>query len=170
MRYMLKMESIGDFAAKSAARRWVRGREINKRDLFLLQNAQKLKTWVAEIVGIDSKYGFARNFLAGQKDYSEAGGVGNRGVWFYYWLKPGIYEINQRVSVKVARRYFLHVIDHQTSIEITKEEVLKAMNESKEQSAIELKLIEVLADKYQGILEQDGANQVISELKNRQSK
>lgn len=84
MRYVLKMESIGDFAATNAARRWIRGRDINKRDLFLLQNASKLKPWIAEITGTDPKYGFTRDFLTGQKDYSEASGAGNRGVWFYY--------------------------------------------------------------------------------------
>ncbi len=127
MRYALKLESIGDHAGTSAARRWIRGRDINKRDLFLLQHGKRLKPWVAKITGLDGKFGLARDFIDGQKDYSEASGVGNRGVYFYYWLESGLYEVNERVSVKCARRYFLHVGDDATATELTKEQVFECL-------------------------------------------
>ena len=125
MRYVLKLESIADYAAKSAARRWVRGSNVNKRDLFLIRNDSKLRPWVAQISGLDAKYGFARDFITPQRDYSKAEGVGNRGVFLYYWLEPGAYEVNERVSVKCARRYYLIITDSCSSIESTKEEVME---------------------------------------------
>lgn len=131
MRYVLKLESIGEHAVANAKRRWIRGtHRVTNRDQFLIENARKLRPWVARIEGFDGQYGLARDFITGNKDYAAASGKGNWGVFLYYWLAPGIYEVNQRMSVKCARRYFLQVRDHETAEEITKEQVEKWLQEN----------------------------------------
>lgn len=87
----------------------------------------KSKPWVARLLGMDDKFGFKREFVNGQRDYSNASGTGARGIYAYYPLKDGIYEVNERTSWKSVRRYFIRV---QGTIitEISREEVLRCLS------------------------------------------
>lgn len=82
----------------------------------------KSRPWVARITGFDQEYEFARKFLYGRIDYSRASSNGSRGVYLHFYLRPGIYEVNERISWKNVRRYFIRV-DGMTITEITKSEV-----------------------------------------------
>lgn len=121
MRAVLKLECIGDNSAALCrlAQGILRtaGMEENAR-LF----APVPGPWVARITGPDPRFGFAREFLRGQKDYSEANSVGSRGVYLYFALPPGIYEVNDLVSWKRTDRYFCRV-EGEKIYRISKEEV-----------------------------------------------
>lgn len=66
--------------------------------------------WVAEIVGRSKRYGLARRFLDGKKDYAEANSVGSRGVYVYYFLEAGpYYEVSSPVTWRHIDRYFAKV-------------------------------------------------------------
>ena len=65
--------------------------------------------WCARITGMDSRFGFRREFMDGQKDYSQANSVGSRGIYLYYTLPPGVYEVFSRETWQGARRYFIRV-------------------------------------------------------------
>ena len=80
-------------------------------------------TWVAEITGRDARYGYARRFLGGPKDYSESNGIGSRGVYRYFELESGkLYEVKERVSWSRSRRYWCTVNDAGQVVELTDEE------------------------------------------------
>lgn len=86
----------------------------------------KSNCWVARLMGLDERYGFKREFVRGQADWSCAKMTGSRGIFVYYALTTGLYEVNERVSWKHVRRYFIRVEDAQYS-EISKDEVLKCL-------------------------------------------
>lgn len=65
------------------------------------------KPWVARLTGLDPVSGYQREFVQGEIDYREANGIGSRGVYLYFVLDPGIYEVKERVSWKRSRRYFV---------------------------------------------------------------
>jgi len=68
------------------------------------------RPWVAEIIGTDPTYRWARTFLKGNKDYSRANSIGSRGVMVYYRLREGrIYEVNDWMSWSSVDRYFCRV-------------------------------------------------------------
>ena len=117
---VLKLEAIGDhyFAYCKYKKR------INpKYERHVWQMTKRgMRPWVARITGFDDHYEFAREFVNGQKDWSQANGIGSRGVYIYYPLRPGIYEVNDRVSWQRSRRYFIQV-DGLEITEITREEV-----------------------------------------------
>ena len=119
---VLKLEIIGDnyFAYCKFAQRPNPRYERNVHQM----TKKGMRPWVARITGTDPRFGLAREFLQGQKDYSQANSVGSRGVCLYFPLKDGIYEVNERITWKKARRYFIRVEDAQT-IEISREEVEK---------------------------------------------
>lgn len=65
------------------------------------------RPWVAEITGRDPTYGWARQFLRGQKDYSHANSIGSRGIMIYYHLQEGaVYEVNDWAGWSSVDRYF----------------------------------------------------------------
>lgn len=107
MRAVLKLEIIGDnyYAAQKEAPDKARYQGKYERML----SPDKIRPWVARIAGFDHTYRFKREFQRGQKDYSLANSVGSRGVFIYYALKPGVYEIHERLTWKKTRRYFIHV-------------------------------------------------------------
>jgi len=83
----------------------------------------KKQPWVAQIIGKDWQFGFRRNFLRGNIDYSQASGTGKRGVYLWFILEDGmVYEVEHHVSWKNQRRYFCTVKEGQV-IEISKAEV-----------------------------------------------
>jgi hypothetical protein len=85
--------------------------------------------WVAEITGFDSKYKYARSFLAFKKDYSRANSKGSRGIFAEYILEEGkIYEVKQKETWTKIKRYFCIVKDWQI-VEIDEMEVILCLNE-----------------------------------------
>lgn len=82
----------------------------------------KSRPWVARLTGFDATYGYQRSFVTGQIDYSRANGPGSRGVFLHFWLKPGVYEVNERTSWRNVQRRFVRVED-MTITDMTREEV-----------------------------------------------
>lgn len=124
MRAVLRIELIGDdffyyqrTKTKSPEQLWQMSRRLGFNER---------KSWVARITGVDDKFGFKREFLRGTRDYSQANSTGSRGIFCYYPLKPGLYEINERVSWKRVKHWFAKVEDCKI-IEITKDEVIQCL-------------------------------------------
>lgn len=66
--------------------------------------------WVALIRGRPGQY--RREYLRGQKDYSQANSVGSRGVYLTFWLEDGrIYEVFRRLSWSRTSQTFCRVQD-----------------------------------------------------------
>lgn len=87
----------------------------------------KSNPWVARLCGLDDEYGFSREFMHGHRDYSNASGTGARGIFVYYALEPGIYEVNERTSWRHVDRYFIRVTETATVERITHEEVMQCL-------------------------------------------
>lgn len=85
-------------------------------------------SWVARILGLDEQYGFSREFVHGPTDWSAAKTTGSRGAYRYYALTDGIYEVNERLSWKHVRRYFIRVVN-ETITEIDREEAIRCLND-----------------------------------------
>lgn len=86
--------------------------------------------WVAEIVGLDDRYGFSRKFLPYHKDYSKANSVGSRGVMVHYTVEDGpIYEVLSPQTWNWADRYFCRYEDG-AQIRMTKAEVMEWLEKS----------------------------------------
>lgn len=67
---------------------------------------ERPRAWVAKITATCPRYGLAREFMRFKRDYSTANSIGSRGVYQWYELPPGVYEINAPQSWKHADRYF----------------------------------------------------------------
>lgn len=122
MRASLRLEAIGDDAHAA-------GRIAGKRleALGCAQVAPLLswpaRQWCAELTGLDARYGFARRFLPGKKDYARGNGRGSRGVHVYYTLESGhLYEVCAPVSWKHDDRYCCTVTEDGTIVRMTREE------------------------------------------------
>lgn len=127
MKAVLELELIGDnlYEFRRLARRGKILREISvqrNRDLDRLAPT-RLRPWVARLAPSPLAPGFTREFVSYQtKDYSRANSEGSRGVYAYYVLGDGLYEVNQRLNWKNARRYYLKVTG-ETLTEIGRQEV-----------------------------------------------
>lgn len=122
---VIKLEAIGDdyFSYKRS-----KERTVDRRMTGAWQMAKREGScWVAQIKGFDPKYTFAREFVCGQRDYTQANSTGSRGVYIYYPLRPGIYEVHERLTWARSRRYFI-LVEGATYHEITREEVIKCLN------------------------------------------
>jgi hypothetical protein len=87
-----------------------------------------VRPWVARILGLDEHTGLQREFLRRyQKDYSRANSIGSRGVYAYYVLDPGLYEVSRRVSWSQTERYFA-CVDGATITRISREEVVRRLS------------------------------------------
>lgn len=126
MRAILKLEIIGDnYYAYKRALDSGEAQVVPQMEKYAdMLGHDKKHPWVARVTGLDRKYGFKREFLRGQKDYSQANSIGSRGVYVYYPLKPGIYEVHERVTWRRTRRYFVRVKDAEIT-EISREEVME---------------------------------------------
>lgn len=87
-----------------------------------IRGYDKSGPWVARIHGFDNEYGYQRDFVRFKRDYSGASSTGNRGIWRYYALEPGLYQINQRISWGSVRRYFTMVKDDGSCQELSQSE------------------------------------------------
>ena len=62
-----------------------------------------------------------REPLQGVPDYTHSNGKGSRGIYYWYTLAPGLYEINHRYKINAVRRYWL-LSENGTTHEITNDE------------------------------------------------
>jgi len=119
MRAVLELEFIGAdyFAYKKFGERV---NPVYERQKWQMTKPG-MRPWVAQILGRDDQFGLQRQFLTPVYDYTRATTTGSRGIYLFYALRPGIYEINDRISWHRSRRYFARV--DQEIVEITREEV-----------------------------------------------
>ena len=88
--------------------------------------------WVARLLGLDERWGFAREFVQGIRDYTLGQEHHTRGVYLYFFLAPGLYEVYRPTSWKHEERYFvrvdergeLHTVDHEEITECLKRDTL----------------------------------------------
>jgi len=97
MKALLKIELIG----------YGRWKKFQNLPFPSLLGQMKKYWWVAKILGYDEKYNYSREFIKGQLDYSESNSKGTRGVYLYYFLDPGIYEVKKPTSWYASDRYFI---------------------------------------------------------------
>jgi len=131
MRAVLKLEIVGDNylqrkklietgrAPCPHIKEWIR---------ILRYGRKQFRPWVARITGFHNQYGFVREFVTGMRDYTHANSIGSRGIYEYFALSPGIYEVNECVKLGKNRRYFIRVQDA-TITEIDRDEVLQCLSE-----------------------------------------
>lgn len=127
MRAVLKLEHFAeDFTQE--VRLW--GAKLGQDTMRALMGSEgkpPWRPWVARITGLESRYGLKREFVHGTKDYSQANSIGSRGVYEYFALSPGVYEVSHMVTWRKSRRYFLRVTEDATTTEITREEAIDAL-------------------------------------------
>jgi hypothetical protein len=117
----LKLELIGEnYFAYQRTARW---RDAETERYGRMLGLDQSPVWVARIVGIEPDGNWQRIFLHGQKDYTHANRNGSRGVFCYYALDDGTYEVHERTNWKKTRRYFL-VVEEGAYREADREEVL----------------------------------------------
>lgn len=115
MKAVLRLECIGDNYIQRT-RLIEQGRaqmpHHTRQFIPIIRYGQKrFRVWVARVV--DGK----REFITGMRDYSLANSIGSRGIFEYFALDDGIYEVNECVELGKSRRYFVRVQD--TKIEET---------------------------------------------------
>lgn len=97
--------------------------EIN----LIRYGAKRHRPWVARVLSmVDGKP--QREFVEGTRDWTRARSNGMRGVYEYYALRPGVYEVNECIRLGQSRRYFIRVQGTEYH-EITREEVVECLNE-----------------------------------------
>jgi len=131
MRYVIKLEAIGDNHT-SYLRHFLKTNPplFGKRELDAIRFGTKRHVpWIAKIIGVRPDGFLRREFVEGQRDYRDANSVGSRGIYIYYALQPGIYEINSPETWKRVDRYFLRVIDDKAAERINKLEVYCAFTD-----------------------------------------
>ncbi len=131
VRAVLKLEIIGD-NYRWAARHGVDLSRLPTRRMIdvIRYGRRELRPWVARLVGLDKRFGFKREFITGMRDYSLANGDGSRGVYEYWALPDGLYEINECVKWGQARRRFIRVVGDKMR-DISKEEAIAGLTGGK---------------------------------------
>jgi hypothetical protein len=90
------------------------------------------RPYVAEITGPDPKYKWKREFLRGDKDYSQANSKGSRGVYMHYILEPGrVYEVRCRPSWGRVERYYCQVVEGELH-NVTPDEIPELLEQHKD--------------------------------------
>lgn len=129
MKAVLEMEFIGEnyFAAIRAKKKGVNvpSGYMARWERILGRHDHK-PPWVACLTGLCDKFGFKRKFQTYYKDYSRANSTGSRGIYIYFALDPGVYEIHERTTWKRTRRYFVRVENMQIA-EITREKAIRCL-------------------------------------------
>ena len=113
MKASLKLEAIGDNTYQYM-KLWTGILNSGMPGLgdMLTGDAPKSACWVAQIIGFDPKYKYARQFVKGKKDYTHANSKGSRGVFVYYVLESGyVYEVLSPSTWSRIDRYFCTVTD-----------------------------------------------------------
>lgn len=83
------------------------------------------RPWVAELVALSERYGYARAFVRHKADYRQANSRGTRGIWFWWTLESGrVYEAKYRVTRSGGWVHrFVTVTDDGDIKDLTEEEV-----------------------------------------------
>jgi hypothetical protein len=90
--------------------------------------ASRPKPWVARLTALDTRWGFTREFIKGVSDYTHVNGKrGGRGIYIYFAMPPGVYEVYYPISWKHDRRYFARVDEKGNITEITRDEVIECL-------------------------------------------
>ena len=118
----LKLEVVGDTTSQRTKLAAGILRSAGMGPVAGLYKTARPQPWVAKIVGTNTKFGLEREFVKGRKDYSTASSSGQRGVMMHYLLEPGIYEIQEILSLSKSRRYFARS-EAGRLVEIDREEV-----------------------------------------------
>jgi hypothetical protein len=83
--------------------------------------------WVARLLGTDHRWEFQREFMRGVRDYTLGQEHHTRGVWLYFFLPPGVYEVYRPTSWKHEERYFVRVDEQGDLHQINHEDVLECL-------------------------------------------
>lgn len=100
------------------------GDDAHYRPIQRVSDLRPLRPWIARIEGFCPQYEFIRNFQDGSKDYRDANKRGSRGIWMYYHLPPGVFEVHEIVGYGKSIRYFIEV-QNLAHHKIEKPEVLR---------------------------------------------
>jgi len=115
MRAVLRLEIIGDNYLQHnrliEEKRLSCPRAIKEMINVIRYGQPRLRPWVARITGLDDRFRLAREFIIGMRDYSQANSIGSFGIYEYFALPPGIYEVNESIKLGKARRYFIRIQD-----------------------------------------------------------
>lgn len=128
MKAAIGLELIGDDAYEGLrllnAGRLGRRPSLCEEIRMLSEGRPELRPWVAHLTGLEAGGNLRREFLRYQyRDYQHANSVGSRGIFAYYILDPGLYEVHERTSWKSQRRFFLRVSPDGSKAEIAESEV-----------------------------------------------
>jgi hypothetical protein len=78
--------------------------------------------WVAKVTGLCDTYGLARDFQSPVYDYTYARGKrAGRGIYLYWFIGSGLYEIYRPVSWKHHERFYFWVANDGSWHELKKE-------------------------------------------------
>ncbi len=91
--------------------------------------------WVARLTGFDKQFVFARQFVRATYDYTYARKSGGRGIYLYFALPPGVYEVFEVLSWKHDQRYFVEVSGDGAVHERTLEETIECLTNVASESA-----------------------------------
>ena len=104
--------------------------------MFAYGNPKTQKKWlgwneeipyVAQIINYDfDRAEFNKVHKYGYTDYKFANSTGSRGVYKYYFVEDGIYEIQERISWKKFEHYFVLIKDGKKT-KLDFEEVLNCL-------------------------------------------
>lgn len=127
MKTTLCVEYIGESQdAKLALFCGIIDNSFNGLSRHIVGNSRPRKPWVAEITGIDKKYGLSRTFLPSKTQRTRSNSTGSRGVELWFIVESGkFYEIKSPQSWKSSDRYFFTIDENGDMIRITKDEVIE---------------------------------------------
>lgn len=129
--FVLRLEAIGDnwrWYARQLANRRIQNPRWHDKINAIRYGQRRHRPWAARVLGPDEKYGFQREFIRGPRDYTYTDKVGERGIYEYFYLDPGLYEINEPQALGQSRRYFARVTDN-SLVEISREELVECLND-----------------------------------------
>lgn len=99
--------------------------ELIREDEY--QFNRHLRPWVSRVTGLDEQGRFLREFVqVARKDYSKSNNKGSRGIYAYYVLGSGIYEVKQVRNWNSEQRYFI-AVDEERIETITYKEVMQRL-------------------------------------------
>lgn len=108
--YVLRIEQIGDnwrYLARAIEAGQVRYPSW-RDELSAIRYGQKRHCgWVARLCCHSGQ--IQREFVSGVRDYERADRLGERGIFQYFYLDDGLYEVNEPIGLGKARRYYARI-------------------------------------------------------------